>query len=115
MATHLSSASGWLRVIGLLLLLCSLLGWSAWWVICNVYEFAPRLTGWPLLVAWLVAIACLWRGPRRFWTPWLLAGLNGLAVLLQHRGWIDAHDRVWLPLVAAMVTVLLGPARPHKR
>ena len=95
-----------LRWGGGLLLAGSLLGWSAWWVICNVYEFAPALPLWPLLAAWGVAAVMVMGRRWRSITALLLAGMNGLAVLQQHRGWIDDAGLALVPLVVAMVAVL---------
>ena len=68
------------------MLLLSLLGWSAWWVICNVHEFAPRLSTTALVCAWasaLMAVAAgLLRTPR--WS-WALAGINAMYLLAVHR------------------------------
>lgn len=106
MAVPVSASSRWLRRSGHLLLLCSLLGWSAWWAICNVYEYAPDLPTWPLLAAWGAAVVLPMRRSRRAVVPLLLAGINGLCVLLQHRAGADGVGPALLPLVALMIAVL---------
>ena len=75
-----------MRFAGALVLLLSLLGWSAWWVVCNVYEFAPPLSTAALLCALAVAgLAVMGRLLRAAWFAWLLAAGNGLYLLAVHR------------------------------
>lgn len=105
-----------LRLAGGALLLLSLLGWSAWWTVCNVYEFAPRLPGWPLLAGWLLALGLLWFPRRPYWVCWLLAAANGGFLLGLHRDWVPAGvmASIWL----ASVVLLVGIAavqRPQKQ
>lgn len=106
-----------LRRCGVLLLLLSLLGWSAWWVICNVYEFAPRLDTAALVCAWasaLMAVAGrLLRRPR--WS-WALAGLNGAYLLAVHRQ-IDAGlgPAVFGAVLLGLFLVMVWQGRRQKR
>ena len=94
-----------LQVAGVILLAASLAGWSAWWVICNIYEFAPALATTPLLLAWVLALAALvlaavMRARLRPWLPlWLAAG-NGLCVQAIHRAGIG--EPLQLALLAAL-------------
>jgi len=74
-----------MRVLGWGLLLVSLLGWSAWWVICNVYEFAPALASGALLLAWCMALLAVLTAGRQAWPAWVLAGVNALYLLAVHR------------------------------
>lgn len=77
---------GWLRLAGALVLLLSLLGWVAWWVVCNVYEFAPALSTAALLYALAAAVlAAMGQLLRAAWPAWGLAGGNGLYLLAVHR------------------------------
>ncbi|MGH8055461.1 MAG: hypothetical protein ACREP4_16240 [Stenotrophomonas sp.] len=81
-----------MRIVGTLVLLMAMLGWSAWFVICNVYEFAPALNPWGLAVGWLMALLgwiCAWRSRQRARWGWALCGLAasvGVYLLLNHRG-----------------------------
>ncbi len=81
-----------MRIFGGLVLLVAMLGWSAWFVICNVYEFAPALNPWALALGWLFALLA-WvqavRGINKARWGWAMCGLaacNGLYLLLLHRG-----------------------------
>ena len=79
------------RVLGGLALLLAMLGWSAWFVICNVYEFSPALDVWAFAYGWLLS-AAVWarslRDGRRqvIWLPWVVAACVGVYLLLIHRG-----------------------------
>ncbi len=79
-----------MRGLVLVALAFTLLGWSAWAVICNVYEFAPRLPVLPLGVAWLLGLAVAWRvlrtGAPWMRAAWLLAALNACWVAAAHQG-----------------------------
>lgn len=81
-----------MRIFGTLMLLLAMLGWSAWFVICNVYEFAPALDPWALALGWLVAVlgwVQAWRSRNRVRWGWGLCGLAagvGVYLLLIHRG-----------------------------
>lgn len=75
-----------MRLAGGVALLLSLLGWGAWWVVCNVYEFAPPLSTAALLCALAAAVlAAMGQLLRRAWPVWLLAAGNGLYLLAVHR------------------------------
>lgn len=75
------------RLLGGLALLLALLGWSAWFVICNVYEFAPDLDPLALVGGWLLSAVLVWRvGRRAAWPLFALAACIGLYLLLIHRG-----------------------------
>ena len=71
---------------GGLMLLLTLLGWTAWWVICNVHEFAPRLSTTALVCAWASALLAAASGllRRPSWS-WALAGINAMHLLAVHR------------------------------
>lgn len=100
------------RWCGAVMLLCSLLGWSAWWAVCNVYEFAPRLPSWPLAAAWLLALGLLLVSRRPYWLPWLLAAANGLFLLSLHREWGQPvlGPGLWLAVVLLLVWMGRPPA-----
>lgn len=97
------------------MLLVSLLGWSVWWAICNVYEFAPRLDSAALVCAWLAAAMAAAGGLlARPGSGWLLAGLNGAYLLAVHRQF-DAG--LGTPLFGALVVLVfcLVLSYRHKR
>lgn len=79
------------RLLGGLALLLAMLGWSAWFVICNVYEFSPALDPLAFTAGWLLS-AAVWawslRDRRRQlpWLPWVAAACIGGYLLLIHRG-----------------------------
>ena len=111
-----------MRVLATLALAFSLLGWSAWTVICNVYEFAPRLPVLPLALAWLLGLAAAWPASRAgaqgsSWprAVWALAGLNAGWVAAAHQG----LDAVATPLFMAAASGVVGfsaiSSRRHAR
>ncbi|WP_449466596.1 hypothetical protein [Stenotrophomonas humi] len=81
-----------MRIFGTLMLLLAMLGWSTWFVICNVYEFAPAMSPWALTFGWLMALLgwiLAWRSRNRARWGWGLCGLAasvGVYLLLVHRG-----------------------------
>jgi hypothetical protein len=95
-----------MRIFGGLVLLVVMLGWSTWFVICNVYEFAPALDPPALLSGWLLALfgwVFAWRGGRQARRGWALcaqAACNGLYLLLIHRGVAEG--------IALLVLVIAG-------
>lgn len=99
-----------MRILGGLVLLVAMLGWSAWFVICNVHEFAPPLDPVALIFGWLLAVfgwVLSWRGGKRAVWGWGLCGLaacNGLYLLLVHRGIGDGI--ALLALVLASVGIV---------
>ena len=67
-----------MRILGTLVLLVAMLGWSTWFVICNVYEFAPAMSPWALAFGWLMALSGwiqAWRSRHRARWGWGLCGL----------------------------------------
>lgn len=106
----MSRIIGW---SGRVLLVCSLAGWAAWWAVCNLYEFAPRLDALPLSVAALAGAIALAGGQRGAVAGWWLAALNALYLLAVHQG-IGLADSgaLWLPLASALV---LGWAMKKRR
>lgn len=100
-----------MRILGGLVLLVALLGWSAWFVICNVYEFAPALDPWALACGWLIALlgwAQSWRAGNRVRWGWGLCGLAasiGMYLLLIQRG--VGQGAALLALLAASAVVMV--------
>lgn len=97
-----------MRIFGWISLLAAIAGWSTWFVICNVYEFAPPLDPWALAFAWLISVAALGLSLRsvdgRRWgwgLCWLAASFAGYLLLI-HRGVGPA------PALALLVVVGLG-------
>ena len=75
------------RWLGGLSLLLAMLGWSAWFVICNVYEFSPALDPVAFACGWLLSVVLLWRVFRRVaWPLFAMATCIGVYLLLIHRG-----------------------------
>lgn len=75
------------RWLGGLSLLLAMLGWSAWFVICNVYEFSPALDPVAFVCGWLLSAVLIWRAFRRVaWPLFALATCIGGYILLIHRG-----------------------------
>ncbi|MCD9086856.1 hypothetical protein [Stenotrophomonas sp. SY1] len=97
-----------MRILGWMAVLAAMSGWSAWFVICNVYEFSLPLDPWALAFGWLITlVACvqsLRSAHRRAW-GWGLCGLAscfGMYLLLVHRGL--GHGAA----LAVLVVVALG-------
>lgn len=102
-----------MRILGWLGLVAAMLGWSAWFAVCNVYEFAPRLDPWAFAYGWLSALiggACM---RHTGWGLALLAASIGLYLLLIHRG-VGSGTALSI-LVASSVAVLLLTRRPGGR
>lgn len=104
-----------MRILGGLVLLVALLGWSAWFTICNVYEFAPALDPWALACGWLIALlgwVQSWRSRHRGRWGWALCGLAasiGVYLLLIHG---NVGEGVALPvLLAASAAVMVAAGR----
>lgn len=79
------------RLLGWLALLLAMLGWSAWFVICNVYEFAPDLDVWAFAYGWVLSVLVAARTRRvehgrAAWLPLLAAACIGGYLLLIHQG-----------------------------
>lgn len=102
-----------MRILGWLVLLLAMLGWSAWFVVCNVYEFAPRLDPWAFAYGWLLAVLAAARMRRDGWGLGLLAASIGLYLLLIHRG--VGSGVALAVLVIASVAVLASAQRPGRR
>ena len=103
-----------LRVLGGLALLLAMLGWSAWFVICNVYEFSPALDPLAFAGGWLLSAALAWRlfrsGFRRIaWPLFAQASCIGVYLLLIHRGIGEATALALF--VAASVAVVAAAFR----
>lgn len=104
-----------MRIFGGLLLLLALSGWSAWFVICNVYEFAPALDPWALAGGWLIALLAAtqaWRVGNRARWGWGMCGLAasiGLYLLLIHRG--VGQGVALLVLLGASAIVMVAAGR----
>lgn len=104
-----------LRVLGgLALLLLAMLGWSAWFVICNVYEFSPALDPLAFACGWLLSAVLAWRvfrgGFRRIaWPLFAQASCIGVYLLLIHRGM--GEGTALALFVAASVAVVAAAFR----
>lgn len=102
-----------MRMLGLLLLLVAMLGWSAWFVICNIYEFAPALDLRAFLHGWLIALLAglyaLRRADRRApaWLPFGLAAWVGLYLLSIHRG-LDTGIALLVFVLGSIAGLLLA-------
>lgn len=107
-----------LRVLGGLALMLAMLGWSAWFVICNVYEFSPVLDPVAFVSGWLLSVVLAWRlfraGFRRIaWPLFAQAGCIGGYLLMIHRG---VGETTALALfVAASVAVVAAALRVTSR
>lgn len=78
-------------IFGRMIALVAMLGWSAWYVICNVYEFAPRLDPFAFGYGWLLVLLVFRYSFIDRTRPWgwalsLLAALVGVYLLLIHQG-----------------------------
>ena len=93
------------RAVGWTLLWLSLLGWSAWWVVCNVYEFAPRLSSITWLAAWASALLAVTMRRSHTCLAWLLAAINGLYLLAVHR---QLDHGSGIPLYLTILLILAG-------
>lgn len=103
-----------MRIFGGMLLLLALSGWSGWFVICNVYEFAPALDPWALACGWVIGVLGVlqaWRGhpARHGWELCGLAACVGLYLLLIHRGL--GPGVALLALLAASASVMVAARR----
>lgn len=107
------------RLLGGVALLLAMLGWSAWFVICNVYEFAPDLDVWAFAYGWLLS-AAVWarslRGARRqvTWLPWAIAACVGVYLLLLHRG-LGADTGLLVLVASSLLAVTLAMHRLRQR
>lgn len=102
------------RVLGGLALLLAMLGWSAWFVICNVYEFSPALDPVAFACGGLLSVVLAWRvfrsGLRRVaWPLFAQASCIGMYLLLIHRGVGEATALALF--VAASVAVVAAAFR----
>lgn len=106
-----------MRILGSLALGVAMLGWSAWFVICNVYEFAPALDVWALAAGWVVAVLGwiqAWRSADRARWGWGLCGLAacvGMYLLLIHRGLSEGIALAMLVAISAAVMRVVGKRR----
>ena len=103
-----------LRVLGGLALLLAMLGWSAWFVICNVYEFSPALDPLAFACGWLLSVALVWRvfrsaARRVAWPLFAQASCIGVYLLLIHRGM--GEGTALALFVAASVAVVAAAYR----
>lgn len=102
------------RLLGGLALLLAMLGWSAWFVICNVYEFAPDLDPLAWACGWLLSAVLVWRvGRRAAWPLFAWAACIGLYLLLIHRG--VAEGVALSVLMVAGIGVIAVPFRSVTR
>ncbi|MEG1679966.1 MAG: hypothetical protein RR326_07715 [Stenotrophomonas sp.] len=102
------------RWLGGLSLLLAMLGWSAWFVICNVYEFSPALDPVAFAGGWLLSTVLAWRvyrsGLRRVaWPLFAQASCIGMYLLLIHRGMGETATLALF--VAASVAVVAAAFR----
>ncbi|MGE8287397.1 MAG: hypothetical protein ACN6RG_05530 [Stenotrophomonas sp.] len=104
-----------MRILGWLVLLLAMLGWSAWFVVCNVYEFAPRLDPWAFGYGWLLAVLAGAFARRNGWSLCALAGSVGLYLLLIHRGMGDGSARGLLLLTSVAIVGVTWWIRRAKR
>lgn len=102
------------RILGWVLLLSSLLGWSAWWLVCNVYEFAPALASTALVCAWLTLLPAVALRRARPGLAWCLAAINALYLLAVHRQLDHGAGAPLYTGVLVLVTGLWWVAR-HRR
>lgn len=99
-----------MRIFGGLVLLVVMLGWSTWFVICNVYEFAPALDPLALLSGWLLALfgwVFAWRGGRQArrgggavcagGLQWLVPAVDSPRRGRRYRAAGAGHRRCWNP------------------
>lgn len=81
-----------MRMLGWVAILAAISGWSVWFAVCNIYEFAPALDPWAFGFGWLITLlACVQssRSAQRWRWGWGLCGLAScfaLYLLLIHRG-----------------------------
>ena len=102
------------RWLGGLSLLLAMLGWSAWFVICNVYEFSPALDPVAFASGWLLSAVLLWRVFRRAaWPLFALATCIGVYILLIHRGM--GEGTALALFVAASVAIVAAAFRVTMR
>ncbi len=102
-----------MRILGWLVLVAAMLGWSAWFAVCNVYEFAPRLDPWAFAYGWLAAVLGAARLRRNGWGLALLAASIGLYLLLIHRG-VGSGMALSILVISSLVVLLLA-RRPGER
>ncbi|MEN5207977.1 hypothetical protein ABE493_07625 [Stenotrophomonas terrae] len=107
-----------LRVLGGLALLLAMIGWTAWFVICNVYEFSPALDPVAFACGWLLSAVLLWRvfggvARRVAWPLFAMAACIGVYLLLIHRGM--GQITALALFVAASVAVVAAGFRVTQR
>lgn len=94
-----------IRILGWVLLLSSLLGWSAWWLVCNVYEFAPALASTALACAWLTLLPAVALRRAHPGLAWWLAAINALYLLAVHR---QFDHGAGVPLYVGVLLLVCG-------
>ena len=111
-----------MRALAVAALAFSLLGWSSWAVICNVYEFAPRLPLLPLAVGWGLGLTVVWRTVRSAvaaapWprAAWALAALNVGWVAATHQGVEAAATPLFVGVALAVVGLSTAAWRRQAR
>lgn len=104
-----------MRMLGWVAILAAMSGWSVWFAVCNIYEFAPALDPWAFGFGWLITLlACV--QSLRFDRGRGLCGLAscfGLYLLLIHYG--VAATGALLVLVISTVLVLAWIVSPCNR
>jgi len=105
-----------MRRFGLLALVLAMVGWTAWFVVCNVYEFAPDLDRWAFIYGGLISVSVAiraWRAKQAsaVWLPALMAACIGVYLLLIHRG-VSAGPALALLVVSSLLVFVL--CRPRR-
>lgn len=109
-----------MRVLGGLALLLAMLGWSAWFLICNVYEFSPALDPVAFACGWLLSVVLAWRvfrsaAHRVAWPLFAQAACIGGYLLLIHRGIGDATALALFVAVSVAVVAAAFRVTLHAR
>ncbi|WP_157722943.1 hypothetical protein [Stenotrophomonas pictorum] len=95
-------------------MLLALLGWSAWFAVCNRYEFAPPLDPLAFACGWLLSAILAGRVLRRVaWPLFAQASCIGMYLLLIHRGMGEGAAQVLF--LAASVAVVAAAFRTTTR
>ncbi|WP_303746680.1 hypothetical protein [Stenotrophomonas pigmentata] len=103
-----------MRVLAGLALLLAMLGWTAWFVICNVYEFSLALDPVAFACGWVLSAVLVWRVFRRVaWPMFALATCIGVYLLLIHRGM--GETTALALFVAASVAIVAAAFRATPR
>lgn len=100
-----------MRVLNRVCAVALMLGWTGWFAICNVYEFAPVLDPRAFALGWLLTVAlCLQSmrtSGRRLWSMALLgvSGCNAFYLLLIYAG---TRGGIALAVLIGLSGVILG-------